>query len=475
MKNEVFPEQGQAEDEVFDALDQVCADDLQANGRAFAFTYDAGADVKRVARQAFSKCMTINGLDPTVYPSARRLENDVVSAALEHLRAPAGAVGTATTCGTESVMLSIKTARDHARKTRPEITEPELLLPVTAHASFHKGAHLFGVKPVVVDVHPESFQALVDDAKRKLSKNTILVVGSAPGYAHGVVDPITELAALAKDNGALCHVDGCVGGWVLPFQRQLGIDVPDMDFSVPGVTSISVDLHKYAFAPKGVSLLLQRNNELREAQFFTCATWTGYAIINTTLMGSKSLASLGAAWTLLRKVGKSGYRDMVDRMWKATQKLVEATSEMDDVYILGRPSMGLVGLACRRGDAFVLSDRLTEKGWHVQPTYASGPSPAHVHLIIDPGNAAHIDEFIRDLKACEKGLPEMTAPPEQVVQLLTQAVTSPDADTAALMDQFGVQDGQLPGASADLHRVLNGLSQQAREALLVKFMGALFS
>jgi len=177
-----FPEKGKSRDEVLAALTQARARDRKSDGRAFAFVYDPGEEARTLAREAFAACMPINGLDPTVYPSARTLENGVVKACLELMHAPEGAVGTATAGGTESVMLAVKSAREFARKTRPEVTKPKMLLPVTAHACFHKAAHYLGVEVVPVDVHEETFRADVSDAERKMSADVILVVGSAPSY-----------------------------------------------------------------------------------------------------------------------------------------------------------------------------------------------------------------------------------------------------------------------------------------------------
>lgn len=478
---DIFPEQGQDRAAVIGELTQKKADDLPSDGSAFAFAYDAGEAVRQTAREAFVACMGINGLDPTSYPSARRLENDVVAVSLRHLRAPEGAVGTATAGGTESVMLAVKTARDHARRTRPEIHEPEMLLPETAHACFHKAAHYFGMKTVEVACDPETLRADPADAARKLTKNTILVVGSAASYAHGVIDPIGELAALASEHGVLMHVDACIGGWVLPFQRELGIEHPPFDFSVAGVTSISMDLHKYAFAPKGVSVLLQRSRELRDAQYFACATWTGYSIVNSTTLGSKSLAALGAAWALLRTVGRAGYRDMVAKMWRATTTLVKAVDGIEGLRVVGSPDMGLVALASASHDVFELADRLSAKGWHVQPTYAYGHSPAHIHLSIDPGNAARMPQFIDDLRAAMIDLPAPQEPPAAVLHLLEALVATVDGGhddsltPAMLMQQLGVTDGRLPSQSALIHRVLDAASPKVREKLLALFIGELFS
>ena len=477
---DIFGEQGEDKASVLTALRSRKGDDLPSNGRAFAFAYDAGQELREVASEAFTACMGINGLDPTAYPSARRIENEVVAACLKHLRAPEGSAGTATAGGTESVLLAVKTARDHARKMRPHVTEPEMLLPETAHACFHKAAHYYGVKVVAFACDPETMRASLDDAKAKISERTILVVGSAASYAHGVIDPIAELAALAKEHDTLMHVDACIGGWVLPFQRELGIEQPAFDFEVDGVTSISMDLHKYAFAPKGVSVLLLRDRALRESQYYACANWSGYAIVNATTLGSKSVAALGAAWALLKHVGRGRYRDMVATMWDATTKLVSAVQALDDLSVIGSPDMGLVAMKCEKGDIFELADRLTERGWHVQPTYAFASSPAHIHLTIDPGNAANIDAFISDLQASVEGLGERQDPPSAVVAMLEALVTTAGNEQsgltpAALMDQMGIADGQLPKSSALIHRVLNAATPAVREKLLMLFIGELFS
>lgn len=471
-----FPENGQGRQEILSALDDARARDLKTDGHAFAFVYDAGEEARALAREAFAACMGINGLDPTVYPSARTIENAVVRACLELLGAPEGAVGTATAGGTESVMLAVKAARDHARRTRPGVTKPKMLLPETAHACFHKAAHYLGVEVVTIDVDPVTLRADAKDARAKMTGDVILVVGSAPSYAHGVVDPIEELAALAKEHGTLMHVDACVGGFLLPFLRESGVPVPKFDFSVDGVTSISADLHKYGFAPKGVSVLLQRSPELRAAQYFACATWSGYTVVNSTTLGSKSLAAMGAALAVMRFLGKKGYRERARKMWDATEKLVKVVDETPGIRMIGRPDANLFAFTTEKGDVFELADRLHEHGWHVQPTYAFGRSPAHIHLTIDPGNAENADALARDLKRCVVDLPDATEPPEAVLAMLSQIGEGRgDLDPGAIMAQLGIADGQLPARSALIHRLLNAAPPAVRERLLVLFMGGLFS
>lgn len=469
-----FPEVGQSRDEILAALTDFRARDLKNDGRAFAFIYDAGQATRELARDAFSACMSINGLDPTMYPSARTIENTVVGACLSLVRAPEGAVGTATAGGTESVMLAVKSARDFARKTRPHIQRPKMLLPLTAHACFHKAAHYLGVDVITVDVDPVTFRADANDARAKMTDDVILVVGSAPSYAHGVIDPIEALASLAKEYGALMHVDACVGGLALPFLREIGVDVAPFDFSVDGVTSMSMDLHKYGFAPKGASVLVQRNRALRDAQYFACASWTGYPVVNSTTLGSKSLSALGGAYAVMHHLGRSGYREIARSMWGATQTLVKAIESTPGLRMLGRPEMNLFAFTTVDGDLFELADRLGECGWHVQVTYGFGPSPANIHLTLEPGNSGRADEFARDLATCMRDLPAKQVVPEAMVAMLEQ-VGSGDVDASEMMGQLGITNGQLPGRASMIHRLIESVSPAARERLLVLFMGGLFS
>ncbi len=472
-----FPEHGSTDDSAILAkLAGLKTDDLPSDGHAFAFIYDAGDEVNQLARKAFVAGMSGNGLDPTVYPSARRLENDLVAACLEHLQAPEGACGTVTSGGTESVILSVKTARDYAAKHHPNITKPNILVPETAHASFQKAAHYLGVELRLVDVDTTSMKASVQDMESKLDENTILIVASAPSYAHGVIDPIAELGAIAEKRDILMHVDACIGGWVLPFQRDNGVKLPEFDFAVPGVTSISVDLHKYGFTPKGISVLMQRTRKHRDSQYYSCATWTGYTIVNSTIQGSKSLAPMAAAWSVLQRLGKQGYRDLVRNMWTATEKLVEGINAIDGLKVLGEPTMGLLAMTTEGGDVFELADRLTAAGWHVQPTYGFGASPAHIHLTVDPGNCGNVGDLLIDLQRVSIDLPDHEDAPAAIVQLLEAvAMGGGGFDTSSMMAEFGIKDGRLPTAQAPIHRLLNSCSPKAREKLLVLFLGEMFS
>jgi sphinganine-1-phosphate aldolase len=306
-----IPQHGLSREQILTTLEAYRADDMPwRDGRTWAYVYDPGPAAEEVIKQAYMMYLTENALDPTVFPSLLRLENELVAMAAAHLHGGASVVGNFTSGGTESIILAVKTARDHARDKRPHITEPEIVMPATAHAAFQKAAHYLGIKPVLVPVEPRSFKADVEALRRAITTNTILLVGSAVSYAHGVVDPIRELGQLALEHDLLLHVDACMGGFLLPYFRRLGAPVPDFDFSVPGVTSMSMDFHKYAFAAKGASVVLYRDKELRKYQIFTCANWSGYTMINATVQSSKSGGPLAAAWAVLHFIGDGGYLEI---------------------------------------------------------------------------------------------------------------------------------------------------------------------
>lgn len=267
-------------------------------GRTLAYVYDSGrAEVDLVAREALAAYGGSNGLDPTAFPSLAAMEREVVGFAAGLLDAPAGYAGTVTSGGTESCLLAVLAARD----ARPEVARPRIVAPTTIHAAFHKAAHLFGLELTLVDVDPATYRADPAAMAAALTDRTVLVAASAPSYAHGVVDPIEEIAAVAAERGIRCHVDACIGGFVLPF-----LDAPPWSFVVPGVTSVSADLHKYGYAPKGASLLLHRSMALRHTQFWATADWPGYGVVNSTLQSTKSGGPLAAAWATVSMLGRQG-------------------------------------------------------------------------------------------------------------------------------------------------------------------------
>lgn len=478
-----IPDKGANEEELFRAMQDFRGGDLPwRDGRVFGYTFDGGRDVERVAKRAFSEFLTENALDPTVFPSVLRFENEIVGMAASHLRATEGVVGNFTSGGTESIILAVKSARDWARATRPEVTTPKMLLPVTAHAAFHKASHYLGVEIVPVPVDTETFKADVAAARELFTDDVVLVVGSAPSYAQGVVDPITELAALAKERGAWMHVDACIGGFLLPYLRKLGHEVADFDFTVDGVSSISMDLHKYAYCPKGASVVLYRDKKLRKHQLFAASHWTGYTIVNTTVQSSKSGGPLAAAWAVLRYLGEEGYLDLAKRIKQTTDALAEGIEAIDGLFLLAKPEMSLISFASDEIDLFQLADLMRERGWYVQPQLSYDRYRANIHLSVDPGNHGFEEPF---LSALADAVRAARANPKQDLAPLAEQVKGffgsmpPEAITEDVMDKMlglaGVSAQGLPGDMAEVNTVLDALPAAIRERLLTLFVNDLFT
>lgn len=468
-----------------DALERLKA--LQAadlpvlGGRTLAYVYDSGLpDVERIGREAVAAYAGSNGLDPTAFPSLLRMENDLVGFALDLLDGPETAVGTVTSGGTESVLLAVQAARD----AHPDVVEPRMVLPATAHAAFHKAAHYFGVEPVLVPVGADftadvaATEAAVDEARDR----TVLVVASAPSYAHGVVDPVTDLAALAAARGIRCHVDACIGGWVLPYAARLGRAVPPWTFAVEGVTSISVDLHKYGYAPKGTSLLLHRTAELRRPHLFASAAWPGYTMLNSTMQSTKSGGPLAGAWAVVESLGDTGYELLSRDVFEAVDAIVTGTTDIPGVDLLVSPQSTLIALVTDDScDAFTICDEMAARGWYVQPQMSYGDVPPTVHLSVSAATKPHVGEFLVALREAVEAAQQagpVAVDPDVVgfIEALDPAALT-DADFDGLLAASGLIGGgeglELPDRLAEVNALLDVAAPAMREALLVAFLDRL--
>jgi glutamate/tyrosine decarboxylase-like PLP-dependent enzyme len=353
-----------------------------------------------------------------------------------------------------------------------------MILPETAHAAFQKAAYYLGVKPIIVSADPDSFRADIDAVRDAITDNTVLLVGSAISYAHGVVDPIRELGQLAQERDLLLHVDGCMGGFLLQYFARLGAAVPDYDFRVPGVTSISMDLHKYAFAAKGASTILYRDKQLRKYQMYACSNWTGYTVINPTVQSTKSAGPIAAAWAAMHFIGDDGYLEITRAVKDATDEIVAAVDAAPDLRLLGRPDMNLLSFASDSVSVFHIADEMKEHNWYVQPQLAYGSSPENIHLSINPESVRWVDAMLADLHECtEKArlLPSGELAPkirEAFGHLSPEDLT--DDVFEGLLAMAGIQGSGLPGRMAEINEVLNALPVPLRERLLVEYLNELF-
>ncbi|MEU5867812.1 aspartate aminotransferase family protein [Nonomuraea sp. NPDC047529] len=443
-------------------------------GQVTAYVYDTGrAEVHEAAARAYFEMLEVNCLDPTAFPSIVEMEKQVVGAVAELL---GGGHGIFTSGGTESIMLAVKAARDAAGR-----AAPNLVLPVTAHPAFHKAAHYLGLRVKAVPVDLETYKVRVEDVAAAIDEDTVLVVVSAPSYPQGVIDPVAEVAAVAAEAGVACHVDACVGGWLLPWLREAGADVPPFDLSVPGVTSLSCDLHKFGYAPKGASVVLFADPATRRRAYFASAAWPGYTIINATVQSSRSAGPLGGAWATLQALGREGYVELGRATLKAAARLREGIAAIPGLRVLGAPESSLVAFAGDDLDVFVLADAARERGWFLQPQLSYAGIPANLHVTVTGVTLNGVEAMLRVIAdaaeaARRRGLAVV---PDGLVELIAglDLDALDDATFAELAASVGVD--LRPGAGqpgmATVNAVLDALPAETREALLLRFLSVMYA
>lgn len=363
-------------------------------GQVFSLVFSAGDEVSDLLKAAYNMFFAENGLNPTAFPSLRKFETEVVAMVGGLLGGDGETAGNMTTGGSESILMAVLTAREWATANRPKISAPEMILPRTAHPAFDKAGHYFGVKVVRTPVAGD-FRANVAAVHRALTPNTVLIVGSAPSYPHGVIDPIDELARLAAERQILCHVDACVGGMMLPFVRKLGYPVPAWDFQTPGVTSISVDLHKYGYAAKGASVILYRDKALRRHQLFAAADWPGGIYASPTMTGTRPGGAIAAAWAVLSFLGEQGYLRIADQVMKTAIRLRDSVNAIDGLRILSNPEMSVMAIASHKPklDIYEIGDEMGSRGWRLDRQQF----PPSLHLTVTYAHRDVADRFFHDL------------------------------------------------------------------------------
>ena len=392
-----FPATGQAAEEVLDELASHRSDDVRWDeGRTFGLVFDGGAEVRAVAEEAARMFLHENALNTAAFPSLAAIQSDLCAWTADLLHGPGGTAGFVTSGGTESILCAMEAARERARSERG-LHDPEMVLAVSAHAAFHKAAHLFGLQtrvvPVLADRTPD-LNALAD----ALSDRTALVVASAPQYPQGVVDPVAEMSAMAEAIGASCHVDACMGGFVLPFAAMEEPErwgSPPWDLGVDGVTSISADLHKLGYAPKGASVLLHRSRALRRHQTFDFDGWLGGRYVTPNLQGTRSGLPMAAAWAVVRHLGVDGYRRLVRSTLEAAERIRAGVRAVDGLDVPGEPRHHLLSITSTDPSlpVFAVGDALAARGWHHD---RQGP-PDGLHLTVSAGNVPVVDRWLADL------------------------------------------------------------------------------
>ena len=392
--NTSIPEKGRPYDEVLAQLDKFGEDDpLYREGNTWSLVYYLDKEYTEFLEAAYAKYFSANGLNPTVFKSLKRLEKEVLKFTAELLHTDENACGVMTSGGTESCLLAVKTYRDLGKARG--IKKPEMILPETAHVAWDKGAEYFGVKIRRAPLAPD-YGVDTDAVERLVTKNTVMILGSAPEYPHGMIDPIEKLGETAKAHGIPLHVDACVGGYILPFIEANGDHLPPWDFRVSAVTSISADIHKYGFAAKGASCILYRNADYFKHQIFVNQDWPGGVFASPALLGTRPGGAYAAAWAAIQANGREGYAELARRTMDTVRRLKDGIGGIDGLEIIGKPQASL--FSYRSTDPhlniFAVGDVMERKGWCVDRLQR----PDALHAMVTASHDKVVGRYLDDLK-----------------------------------------------------------------------------
>jgi glutamate/tyrosine decarboxylase-like PLP-dependent enzyme len=349
------------------------------------------ADALRVGDEAFEQFKRFNAIFTGLEVAAAQIEDDVMAMCTQIFSGGREGRCNLTGGGTESIYCAMLAMREWGRQTKPQIRDPEFVAPSTAHVSFSRAARNFGlsIKRVPVGAH---FRSDPKDLEAAITENTIGLVASAPNWPYGMVDPIPEIGEIARKRGLWLHVDACVGGYILPFARKLGLQIPEFDLSVPGVCSLSADLHKYAYVPKPASTVLWQSEAYQQHHYFIVDDWPGGAYLSQSLMGSRPFAPTAAAWAIFNAMGEEGFIAQAKAILAAKDKIAEGISRIGGLEVLKNDAPLLV-VSARNLDIKHVVGGMRAKGW----VFLGNDEPPAIHLTIDPLPDEIIDAMLHDL------------------------------------------------------------------------------
>lgn len=445
-----LPPQGRPHDEVLRDLRAFAGDDPDYKaGRLWSLVYWLDEEHDAFLGDAYQSFSSANGLNPTAFKSLKRMETEIIDTVAGLLHGGPDTCGVLTSGGTESCLLAVKTYRDLAR-TKRGVKKPEMVLPVTAHVAWFKAAEYFQVR---VRLLPLDAQLRADTARlpRLVNRNTVMILGSAPDYPHGTIDPIEAMGAIAQQRKVPLHVDACVGGFILPFLELNGRPLPKWDYRVPGVTSISADIHKYGYAAKGASTITYRNLDLLRHQVFVHQDWPGGVFASPALLGTRPGGAYAAAWAALQHFGEAGYRDLARRTMQAFDAMRAGVEAIPELRVLGEPSGPLLAYGSRTPEVniFAVGDQMDAKGWKVNRLQ----KPDGLHAMITAGHLAVVDDYLRDLKdavATVKADPALARQGSAATYGMMSHVPLRGVVREKVLDLF-VQMYRAGGGEVDLH------------------------
>ncbi len=392
-----IPTEGLGREQVLKLMEQFKSDDANyKDSRTWSLVYYLGEEHTRFLTEATGMFLSENGLNPMAFKSLKRFEYEVVRMVAGLLNGDSKVVGTMTSGGTESCLLPVVTYRDMAASSfRLFRRKPEMIAPETIHVAWEKAAHYFGVRMVKIPLRKD-MRMDANLVEKAISKNTIMIVASAPSYPHGVIDPIAELGAIAQKHRVPFHVDSCLGGFLLPFAEKLGHTIPPFDFRVPGVTSISADIHKYGYSAKGASVILYRNMKYMKHQFFISQNWPGGVFASAGLLGTRPGGTIAAAWATIKAMGINGYLELTRESMDTTRALIEGIRSIPGLEIISNPDMTVFSYtsAEKKLNIFAVADQLEDRGWHVDRLQ----NPDGIHAMVTPLHHRIVDQYLEDLR-----------------------------------------------------------------------------
>ena len=380
-----------------DVLDELATlrreDPVVHGGRLFGLVYPTGRDdIESLIHRVYDDFLFSNALNPMRFAAQARIERDVIDwvGQLAHLASSEHHGGSTTSGGTESILMSMLVNRERARARGVE--RPQILAPASVHPAYAKAAHYFDMDYVQIPLD-DAYRADVGAARALLTERTAVIVASAYSYPHGVVDPVPELAALAAERGIGCHVDACIGGFVLPFMEMLGRPVPPWDFRVEGVTEISMDIHKYGYVPKGASVILHRDDDWLLRQTFFYEHWGSGLYATPAMAGARAAAPFVAAWAVMSYLGTDGYCELVTDLLDTVSRVRAGVDAIDGLEIVGDPIATVLALRSDSLDLFAVADAMDERGWHLN----RNADPRGLHVMLSPVHRALVDDLLGDL------------------------------------------------------------------------------
>jgi sphinganine-1-phosphate aldolase len=419
-----LPDTGQDRETIRSNMEAVSAGDADwEKGRTWSLVYSAGEDVHEVRDEAYTAFASENALNPMAFPSVLHFETGVVDMVADMLNGE-NAVGNVTSGGTESILCAVYAARERAKDVHG-VTDPTMVMPETAHPAWEKAAHYLGFEPIRTAT-TDDWRGDPDAIANAITDRTALVVVSAPSYPHGVIDPVEEIASIAAERDIPCHVDACIGGFVLPFLSDVGYDVPAFDFRVDGVTSISADPHKYGYTAKGVSTVLYRNKDLREYQYYAFDGWPGGIYVAPNFQGTRPAGPIAGAWAVMQFIGHDGYEELVGEKMEATERIVSHIEDSDDLAIVSDPDMCLLAIESTNPAVkmWTVQRELSNGGWEI----ARQQRPESIHLSVMAHHADVVDELLDDLDAAVEAAKDAESDEEATVPMYGMSGTLDEED-----------------------------------------------